>query len=91
LSNWEQLHGAAVVVVGAAVLVVAAVVVPLVGAEVVVGGDVGQSAGATEDPADVPGAQFHPLPMSPDAFSWLNRVVQFPPASKTGPTTVPGG
>ena len=90
MSNCEQLHGAAVVVVvvvGAAVVVVV-VVVPVV---VVVGGGVGQSAGATDDPLELPGAQFQLLPMSPDALSWLNRVVQLPPASNTGPTTVPGG
>ena len=89
LSNWEQLHGAAVVVLGVGVGV--GVGVPVEGVVSVVGGEVGQFAGATDDPDELPGAQSQPLPISPMELSWLNRVVQLPPASNTGPTTVPGG
>lgn len=73
------------------VVVVVAAVVVVVPVVVVVGGGVGQSAGATDDPLELPGAQFQLLPISPMELSWLNLVVQLPPASNTGPTTVPGG
>jgi hypothetical protein len=49
-----------------------------------------QLAAGTEEDEDVPDAQFHPDPISPNEVCCANASEHVSDGSNTGPTTVPG-